>query len=133
MREHLFIRTHVVTRWRHGPLGPYVDDLARLLHQPGYAPSSMQSYGRTGETFGPGLQAHGYALSALDGTIVQRSVGGLQRSRSGPLPKAAEGRNHLCRFLQHHGVVNPRHAGRPTSPGAPWLVAYDLSLARVVG
>jgi hypothetical protein len=133
MLEHLFIRTHVVTRLRHGPLGPYLADFATFLHQQGYAPSSIQSYVRTGETFGQWLQEHGYALSKLDDTIVQRYVGGLQRYRSGHLPKAAEGLNHLFRFLQHHGVVNSRHAVMPNSPGEPWLVAYDTYLERVVG
>ena len=133
MLEHLFRRTHVVTRLRRSPLGPYLDDLALLLHQQGYAPSSIQSYVRTGATFGQWLHAQGYALSELDDTIVQRYVGGLQRYRSGHLPKAAEGLNHLFRFLQHHGVGNPRHTVIPNSPGEQWLVAYDTYLERVVG
>ena len=33
MIEHCFSRTSVITRLRHGPLGPYLDDLATALHQ----------------------------------------------------------------------------------------------------
>ena len=35
MLESLFVRTHVVTRLRCGPMGPYLDNLATRLHQQG--------------------------------------------------------------------------------------------------
>ena len=105
MLEHFFVRSHVIARLRCGLLGPYLDDWATSLHCQGYAPSSIQSYLRTGDTFGRWLHRHGYTVSALDTAIVQRYVTGLMRYRSGHLPKAAEGLNHLLRFLQHQGVV----------------------------
>ena len=95
MLDQLFSRQHVVTRLRRGPLGPYLDDLTHHLHQQGYAPSSIQSYVRTGGTFGGWLHEQGYGVSELDDAIVQRYVSGLKRYRSGHLPKAAEGLNHL--------------------------------------
>ena len=36
MLDDFFTRTCVITRLRSGPLGPYLDDFATLLHQPGY-------------------------------------------------------------------------------------------------
>jgi site-specific recombinase XerD len=133
MLDHFFVRTHVAARLRHSPLGPYLDSLATLLHQQGYAPSSIQSYLRTGETFGRWLHEHGYAVSALDTAVLQRYVAGLQRYRSGHLPKAAEGLNHLVRFLQRHGVVHQQPAGVPPTPVEQWLGWYDAYLAQVAG
>ena len=62
MLEHFFVRSHVIARLRRGPLGPYLDDLATMLHRQGYAPSSIQSYLRTGDTFGRWLYRHGYTV-----------------------------------------------------------------------
>jgi hypothetical protein len=91
MLEHFFTRTSVVAQLRSGPLGPYLDDLATHLHQQGYAPSSIQSYLRAGNSFGRWLHAQGYAVNEMDDAVFQRYVAGLNRYRSGHLPKAAEG------------------------------------------
>lgn len=133
MLEHLFARAHVIARLRRGPLGSYLDTFATILHQHGYAPSSIQSYVRTGDTFGRWLHRHGYGLNDLDDTVVDRYLSGLTRYRSGHLPKAAEGLHHLCRFLQHHGVVPQRLPVDPPTPLEQWLAAYDAYLERVVG
>jgi site-specific recombinase XerD len=133
MLEHLFARAHVIARLRRGPLGAYLDNFATILHQHGYAPSSIQSYVRTGDTFGRWLHRHGYVINDLDDAVVDRYISGLTRYRSGHLPKAAEGLNHLFRFLQHHGVVRQRHPVGPPAPLDQWLAAYDAYLERVVG
>jgi len=133
MLEHIFARTHVIARLRRSPLGPYLDDFATHLHQHGYAPSSIQSYVRTSETFGRWLHRHAYALSDLDDAVVHRYISGLTRYRSGHLPNAAEGLNRLLRFLQHHGVVRQRHTVGPPVPLEQWLAEYDGYLERVVG
>src|SRR5262249_44870973 len=133
MLEHIFARTHVIARLRRGPLGSYLDDFATNLHQHGYAPSSIQSYVRTGETFGRWLHRHAYALSGVDAAVVHRYISGLTRYRSGHLPKAAEGLNRLLRFLQHHGVVRQRHTVGPPGSLEQWLAEYDVYLERVVG
>jgi integrase/recombinase XerD len=133
MLEHLFVRTHVVTRLRGGPMGPYLDNLATRLHQQGYAPSSVQSYLRTSDTFGRWLHRQGYTVSELDEAVLQRYVAGLKRYRCGHLPKAAEGLNHLFTFLQQQGVISHQPAVVPTAPVDQWLAAYDAYLKQVVG
>src|SRR5262247_2048251 len=60
MIEHFFVHTPVVARLRGGPLGPYLDDLTMILHQQGYAPSSIQRCLRTGDRFGRWLHGQGY-------------------------------------------------------------------------
>ena len=108
--------------------------ISRLsLHQQRYAPSSIQSYLRAGHTFGRWLRRQGYALSDIDASVFQRYIAGLKRYRSGHLPKAAEGLNHLFRLLQHHGVVRQRHTMGPPAPLDQWLAEYDAYLERVVG
>ena len=44
MIEHYFSRTSVLTRLRHGLWGPYLDELATVLHQQGYARDSIRHY-----------------------------------------------------------------------------------------
>src|SRR5262244_3754537 len=131
--QHFFVRSHVIARLRQGLLGPYLDDLATSLHRQGYAPSSIQSYLRTGDTFGRWLHRHGYPVSALDAAVVQRYVTGLRRYRSGHLPKAAEGLNHLLRFRQHQGVVPRWSAAPPATSVDLWLAEYATYLDQVVG
>lgn len=133
MLEHFFVRSHVIARLRRGPLGPYMDDLATMLHRQGYAPSSIQSYLRTGDTFGRWLRRHGYIVSELDAAVVQRYVTGLMRYRSGHLPKAAEGLNHLLRFLQHQGVMRLWPAASSITPVDLWLAEYATYLDQVMG
>ena len=60
MIEHFFVHTPVVAQLRGGPLGPYLDDLTTILHQQGYAPSSIQRCLRTGDLFGRWLHGQGY-------------------------------------------------------------------------
>ena len=133
MLEHIFRRTHVVTRLRCGPMGPSLDNLATRLHQQGYATSSMQSYLRTSDRCGRWLHGQGYTVSELDEALFQRSVAGLQRDRGGHLPKVAEGLHHLFTFLQQQGVIRSQPAVVPTAPVDQWLAPYDADLKQVVG
>ena len=130
MIEHFFVHTPVVTRLRGGPLGPYLDDLATILHQQGYAPSSIQRCLRTGELFGRWLQGQGYDVTQIDETAIQHYVSGLERYRSGQLPKAAQGLKHVVGLLRQRGHLSDRQS--PT-PVAQWLAAYDAHLGQVAG
>jgi hypothetical protein len=91
MIEHFFVHTPVVAQLRGGPLGPYLDDLATIPHQQGYAPSSIQRCLRTGDLFGRWLHGQGYDVIQIDAAASQHYVSGLKRYRSGHLPKAASG------------------------------------------
>src|SRR5437588_797427 len=98
MLEHVYLRTGMIARLRGGPLGPSPDDLATSFHHHVHAPRIIHRYGRSGGQFGRGLQAQGYGLSDLDDAVLLRYITGLTRDRSGHLPKAAQGLNHLLRF-----------------------------------
>jgi integrase/recombinase XerD len=130
MIEHFFVQTPVVARLRGGPLGPYLDDLATTLHQQGYAPSSIQLCLRTGDLFGRWLQGQGHDVTKIDEAVIQRYVTGLERYRSGHLPKAAQGLQHVVGLLQRQGFL----INQPSLPPVDqWLVEYDTHLEQVAG
>jgi site-specific recombinase XerD len=130
MIEHFFVHTPVVARLRGGPLGPYLDDLAMILHQQGYAPSSIQRCLRTGDRFGRWLQGQGYDVTQIDAVAIQHYVSGLERYRSGHLPKAARGLKHVVGLLRQRGLLIDRQSPTPIDQ---WLMEYDVHLAQVAG
>jgi site-specific recombinase XerD len=130
MIEHFFVHTPVVARLKGGPLGPYLDDLATSLHQQGYAPSSIQRCLRTGDLFGRWLQGQGYDVTQIDEVAIQHYVSGLERYRSGHLPKAAQGLQHVVGLLRQRGLLIDRQS--PTLIDQ-WLTEYDVHLEQVAG
>ena len=132
MLEHTFVRTCVIARLRGVHWGR-----TSMTSQPpsttkGMPRVSIQRYLRAAEQFAQWLQGQGYAVSEMDGDLVQRYISGLTRYRSGNLPKAAQGLGHLVRFLHQQGVISPRQAAlRP--PIEQWLVDYDAHLEQVAG
>lgn len=130
MIEQFFVHTPVVARLRGGPLGPYLDDLATILHQQGYALSSIQRCLRTGELFGRWLQGQGYDVTQIDEPAIQHYVSGFERYRSGQLPKAAQGLKHVVGLLRQRGHLIDRQSPTPVNQ---WLAAYDAHLEQVAG
>jgi hypothetical protein len=55
MIETYFSRTPTLTRFRSGPLGADLDELAKTLHQQGYAQDSIRRYVRGCDHFGQWL------------------------------------------------------------------------------
>jgi hypothetical protein len=128
MLEHVFIgradRRYGVAM---GPYSTTSPPLYTTKDTPAYSALSA-----AGDRFGPWLQGQGDVLSEMDEAVSHRYVSGLQRYRSGHLPKAAQGLNHLWRFLQRQGVVRQQHAVTPSAPLDQWLAEYDPYLAQVV-
>lgn len=130
MIEHIFVHTPVIARLQSGPLGPYLDDLAMILRQQGYAPSSIQRCLRTSDLFGRWLQGQGYEVPQIDKAAIQHYVSGLERYRSGHLPKAAQGLKHIVGLLRQRGLLIDRQSPTPIDQ---WLAAYDAHLEQVAG
>jgi hypothetical protein len=133
MLEHFFVRPSVMTRLRGGPLGPYLDDLATILHQHRYTPDSLRGYLRTSDRFGRWLSQQGYAIAEMDDTLVKRYVGGLQGRPAGRWPKAAEGLSHLLRFLRQQAILPPSPSPPSPTTADQWLIRYALYLEQVCG
>jgi integrase/recombinase XerD len=130
MIEHFFVHTPVVARLRGGPLGSYLDDLATILHQQGYAPSSIQRCLRTSDLFGRWLQGQGYDVTKINEAAIQYYVSGLERYHSGKLPKAAQGLKPIVGLLRQRGIIIDR---QPPTPVDQWLMDYDAHLEQVAG
>lgn len=133
MIEQYFSRTSVITRLRHGLLGPYLDDLATALHQQGYAWDSIRHYLRACDQFGRWLVQQGSTAQEVDEALVARYLSGLPRRLSGQQPQAAEGLPHLLQLLRQRGIMLPP----PPPPAATaidhWLRQYEHYLDHVLG
>jgi site-specific recombinase XerD len=128
----IFVRARVIARLQQNPLGPYLEQLAIVLHRQGYALSSIQDCLRAGDKFGHWLQRQGHNVTRIDEILLNHYVSGLERHRSGNLCKAAAGLTHLSRLLRQQGVVIESPA-KPPAPVDQWLTRYDHYLEQVVG
>ena len=133
MIEHYFSRTSVLTRLRHGLLGPYLDELATALHQQGYARDSIRHYLRACDQFGRWLTQQGYTTQVLDEALVERYLRGLPRRPMGRQPQLAEGLPHLLQLLRQCGVIALPPAPSTATAGDHWLKRYEDYLAHVLG
>ena len=70
--EQLFKDSHTLLRMREGPLGDYVDLLARQLHQQGYAPDTARLWIRLVADFSRWLKRHGIAVERVASDQVER-------------------------------------------------------------
>ena len=109
----IFVRARVIARLQQNPLGPYLEQLATVLHRQGYAPSSIQDCLRAGDKFGYWLQRQGHTATRIDEALLGSYIRGLERHRSGKLCKAAAGLTHLFRLLRQQGVVIESQAKSP--------------------
>jgi integrase/recombinase XerD len=133
MIKHGFTRTSVITRLRHGPLGPHLDTLATTLHQQGYAPDSIRRALRAGEQFGQWLAQHGHAIADVDEALVARYIRTLPPPPVGHWPKAAAGLPHLLRLWRQQDLLPPCPSPPPRTEAAQWLTRYAQYLEQVCG
>jgi site-specific recombinase XerD len=133
MIEHGYTRTSVITRLRHGPLGPHLDALAATLYQHGYAPDSIRRTLRAGEQFGLWLAQHGRIIADVDEALVERYLQTLSRPSAGRWPKAAAGLPHLLRLWRQQGLLPSRPCPASQTEVAQWLVHYAQYLEHVCG
>jgi integrase/recombinase XerD len=133
MIETYFSRMPTLTQFRGGPLGTDLDELAKTLHQQGYAQDSIRRYVRGCDHFGQWLFQHGYAIAEVNQTLVKHYISGLQRSPSGHLPKAAEGLSHLIKLWRLQERLPGHREDSPSTEAGPWLLRYEQYLDQVCG
>jgi site-specific recombinase XerD len=105
MLDDFFTRTCVITRLRSGPLGPYLDDFATLLHQQGYQGESIRRYLGGCRQFSQWLTQHGQTMAEVSADTLRQYLHSLRRSPAGKLPPTAQSIQHLMTFLQRQGVM----------------------------
>jgi len=131
MIDAIFVRAQVIARLQQNPLGPYLEQFATVLHEQGYAPSSIQDSLRAGDKFGRWLQRQGHNTARINEALLENYVNGLERHRSGHRCKAGAGLRHFFQLLRQQGLVI-EHRTSPT-PVEQWLTRYNRYLEQVVG
>jgi integrase/recombinase XerD len=133
MLEQFYTQTSVSTQFRHGLLGPYLDDLATTLHAQGYAQASIRCSLRYCHQFGQWLAAQGCTVAEVDETLVEQYLNGFPRARDGRRPRVAQGLPHLIGLLRQHGIIPPPHSRPLPTAIDQWLCQYEQYLAQVLG
>jgi integrase/recombinase XerD len=133
MLEQFYTQTSVITEFRRGLLGAYLDDLAATLHEQGYAQASIRCSLRHCDQFGQWLDAQRHAVAEVDETLVEQYLNRFPRSRNGRRPTAAQGLPHLLRLLRQHDIIPPPNGRCSPTAIDQWLRLYEQSLDHVLG
>jgi integrase/recombinase XerD len=133
MLEHGFAQPSVITRLRHGPLGPHLETLATTLHQHGYARNSIRGYLRACYQFGQWLSQQGYTIADVDAALVARYLHGLPPPPVGRRSKAVAGLPHLLTLWQQQGLLSSAAPLQPQTATDDWLGRYMQYLEQVCG
>jgi hypothetical protein len=62
-----------------GPIGPYLSEIAALLHRNGYARSTIRRHLRAADRFGAWILKEGILIVDINASIVDRYLEGLGR------------------------------------------------------
>ncbi|MDA2933593.1 site-specific integrase [Acidobacteria bacterium AH-259-D05] len=136
MIELLFERAHVWARLQSGPLGPYVEAVAKSLQEKRYRPATICRYVRSAELFCCWLARRKIPVAETTEILVHRYIRALGRHPCpgrlhGRLPGAAFGLNEFLEVLRKQGVI-PLSSVRPALKDE-WLVRFAEHLDRTVG
>jgi hypothetical protein len=74
MIDAIFVRAQVIAHMQQNPLGLYLEQFATVLHEQGYAPSSIQDSLRAGDKFGRWLQRQGHNAARVDEALLENYV-----------------------------------------------------------
>jgi integrase/recombinase XerD len=133
MLEQFYTQTSVITQFRRGLLGPYLDDLATTLHAQGYAQASIRCSLRYCHQFGQWLEAQGCTVAEVDETLVEQYLNGFPRARDGRRPRVAQGLPHLIWLLRQQDIIPPPNHRPFTTAIDQWLRQYEQYLDQVLG
>lgn len=133
MLEQFHTQTSVITQFRHGRLGAYLDNLATTLHEQGYAQASIRCSLRYCDRFGQWLDVQGYTVAQVAETLVEQYLSGFPRSRNGRRPRVAQGLPHLIRLLRQHDIIPPPNGRCSPTAIDHWLRQYEQYLEHVLG
>ena len=133
MIETLFCRTRVVARFRQGPLGPYMEELATTLVRERYSRETIRNYLWSIASFGAWLAEQGLGSSDVKEASMQRYLSGFRRRPSGGLTHASAGLTPLLSLLRQGGVAVGVAPPSPPSIVDQWLLGFEHHLEQVRG
>src|SRR6266404_7780325 len=137
MLDTFFTQIKVRSRMESGPIGPYLSEIAALLHRNSYARSTIRRHLRAADRFG-GILKEGMSIVDINASSVDGYLEGLGRqffpSRSGgTLPDKASGLRQMVEMLSQQGVLRPDPEQQPLIGIARWVADFDHHLDQVRG
>jgi site-specific recombinase XerD len=138
MLDTFFSRIKVRSRMQSGPIGPYLSEIAAVLHRNGYAHSTIRRHLRAADKFGAWMHKEGMSVSDISTSTVDRYLAGLDRrffpSRiGGTLSDKAWGLRQMVEILSQQGVLRPDAEQQPSIGIARWVANFDHYLDQVAG
>jgi hypothetical protein len=79
MLDTFFTQIKVRSRMEGGPIGPYLSEIAAMLHRNGYARSTIRRHLRAADRFGAWILKEGMSIVDINASIVDRYLEGLGR------------------------------------------------------
>jgi hypothetical protein len=138
MLDTFFTQIKVRSRMESGPIGPYLSEIAAMLHCDGYARSTIRRHLRAADRFGAWILKEGMSIVDINASTVDRYLEGLGRqffpSRlGGTLPDKASRLRQMVEMLGQHGVLRPDANEQPPIGIARCLADFDHHLDQVRG
>jgi site-specific recombinase XerD len=138
MLDTFFTQIKVRSRMESGPIGPYLSEIAAMLHRDGYARSTIRRHLRAADRFGAWILKEGMSIVDISASIVDRYLEGLGRqffpSRlGGTLPDKASGLRQMVEMLSQQGVLRPDANEQPPIGIARCVADFDHHLDQVRG
>src|ERR1700681_1840508 len=105
MLDTFFTQIKVRSRMESGPIGPYLSEIAALLHRNGYARSTIRRHLRAADRFGAWILKEGMSIVDVNASIVDRYLEGLGRQF---FPSRLGGTlRQMVEMLSQQGVLRP--------------------------
>jgi hypothetical protein len=135
---HSLLRSNCDLEWRGGPIGPYLSEIAAMLHRNGYSRSTIRRHLRAADRFGAWILKEGMSIVDINASIVDRYLKGLGRQffpscLGGRLPDKASGLRQMVEMLSEQGVLRPDAKEQPPIGIARWVADFDHHLDQVRG
>jgi hypothetical protein len=138
MFDTFFSQFKVRSRMESGPIGPYLSEIAAVLHRDGYTRGTIRRHLRAADHFGAWLLKQGMRITDINTSTVDRYLEGLDRQfypscPRGRLPHKALGLRRLVEILTQQDVLRPDSERQPLIGIGRWVADFDQHLDQVVG
>jgi site-specific recombinase XerD len=133
-----FSQIKVRSRMESGPIGPYLSEIAAVLHRDGYSRGTIRRHLRAAHHFGAWLVKQGMLVTDISTSTVDRYLEGLGRQfypscPRGRVSRKASGLRRLVEILTQQDILRPDSERQPLIGIDRWVADFDQHLDQVVG
>jgi hypothetical protein len=133
-----FSQIKVRSRMESGPIGPYLSEIAAVLHRDGYSRGTIRRHLRAAHHFGAWLVKQGMLVTDISSSTVDRYLEGLGRQfypscPRGRVSRKASGLRRLVEILTQQDILRPDSERQPLIGIDRWVADFDQHLDQVVG